>query len=93
MTCDKSCTDCPQINGSYWLLPILLGAIGGIVMYLATKDINYPVARKGLLVGLYLSFVPVAIMGVVALFTMNPIIGLLGIAPLAATAIYQLKSA
>jgi hypothetical protein len=92
MTCDKSCANCPQINGSVWLLPILLGALGGIIMYLTTKDINYQVSRKGLLVGLYLSFVPIAIMGAIALTMMNSIIGLLALAPLAATAIYQLKS-
>ena len=93
MTCDKSCTDCPQVNGSYWLLPILLGAIGGIAMYLATKDINYPVARKGLLVGLYITVAPVAIFGVISLFVMNPLIGFFAMLPLAATVWYQKKSA
>ena len=53
----------------WYLAPIFLGILGGIVMYLVIKDDDPKMAKKGLIVGLILTavsviaYVPFAIMG------------------------------
>ena len=56
-------------SGMWYLAPIFLGILGGIVMYLVIKDDDPKMAKKGLIVGLILTavsviaYVPFAIMG------------------------------
>jgi hypothetical protein len=47
-----------KTDSVYWLLPILLGFIGGIVMYFVLLDKNPQTAMKGLKVGILITVVP-----------------------------------
>ena len=42
------------VSNWYYLLPILLGLIGGIIMYFVVKDKNKKMAKNGLMLGLAL---------------------------------------
>lgn len=42
---------------AWWLAPIFLGWLGGLLMWLALKEENKPMAKKGLIVGIVLTVV------------------------------------
>jgi len=41
-----------KVSKAYYLLPIFLSFIGGLIMYFIVKDRNKAMARNGLLLGL-----------------------------------------
>lgn len=47
----------PRVNGAWWLLPILLGWIGGLIAYFVNREADPATARAMLLVGIALSLV------------------------------------
>lgn len=51
-----------RVNGAWWLLPILLGWIGGLVAYFAVRGTDPQTARAMLIVGIVLSLVGVIIL-------------------------------
>ena len=42
-------------SDAWYLLPILFGVIGGIIMYFVIHDENHKMAKKGFYVGLFLT--------------------------------------
>ena len=56
-------------SGMWYLAPIFLGVLGGLVMYLVVKDDDPKMAKKGLIIGLILTaisviaYVPLVIIG------------------------------
>jgi|TARA_B110000211_G_scaffold127754_1_gene146774 bacteriorhodopsin len=43
----------------WYLVPILFSILGGIVMYLGVKDRSPEMAKKGLIVGILISVIPI----------------------------------
>jgi hypothetical protein len=46
-----------RINGAWWLLPIFMGWLGGLIAYLVNRDIDPQRARSMLITGIVLSLV------------------------------------
>ena len=44
-------------SGAWYLAPIFIGILGGLVMYIVIKDDDPKMAKKGLIVGLILTAV------------------------------------
>jgi len=47
------------VNGLWWLAPILLGWLGGVIAWLANRDVDPRVARNMLITGIVISIVGV----------------------------------
>jgi hypothetical protein len=47
----------PRVSGAWWLLPIFLGWIGGLVAWLVNKDVDPDKARAMLITGIVISVV------------------------------------
>jgi CHASE2 domain-containing sensor protein len=45
------------VNGAWWLLPILMGWVGGLIAWLVNKDADPKVARSMLITGIAISAV------------------------------------
>lgn len=54
------------VNGAWWLLPILLGWIGGLIAWLVNKDVDPKTARAMLITGIVIS-----VLGVLLLATLT----------------------
>jgi len=48
-----------RVNGAWWLLPILMGWVGGLIAWLVNKDADPKVARSMLITGIAISAVVV----------------------------------
>jgi len=44
-------------SGAWYLLPIFLGFIGGLIMWLVLRDDNKSMAQKGMIVGIIISVI------------------------------------
>ena len=47
------------MNGLWWLAPILLGWLGGVIAWLVNRDVDPRVARNMLITGIVISAVSV----------------------------------
>ena len=52
-----SATPKRRVNGAWWLLPILMGWVGGLIAWLVNKDADPKVARSMLITGIAISAV------------------------------------
>ena len=50
-------------TAAWYLMPIFLGWLGGLIMYLVLKDENKSMAKNGLIIGIVLT-IPSVIIGV-----------------------------
>jgi len=46
-----------RVSGAWWLLPILMGWVGGLIAWLVNKDADPKVARSMLITGIAISAV------------------------------------
>ena len=46
-----------RVSGAWWLLPILMGWVGGLIAWLVNKDADPKVARSMLITGIAISVV------------------------------------
>jgi hypothetical protein len=53
--------DKPKVSTWWWLLPIFLTAMGGILMFIALRKENYAVALKGLFLGFIIAGICIVI--------------------------------
>jgi len=60
-------SDARQSNKVWYILPILLGFIGGIIMYFMVKEFDKQLAKKGLLLGFLLSILGFVLMATLTL--------------------------
>ena len=67
-----------KVSGAYWLLPIFLSFIGGIIAWALVKKRDSKKARLLLVVGIALTFVMPFVFFIVAAFISGFIIGLSG---------------
>jgi hypothetical protein len=51
-----------RVNGAWWLLPILLGWVGGLIAYFVNREADPATARAMLVVGIVLSLVGVLLL-------------------------------
>lgn len=51
-----------RVSGAWWLLPILLGWIGGLIAYFVNREADPAIARAMLLVGIGLSVLGVILL-------------------------------
>ena len=49
------------VSGAWWLLPILVGWLGGLIAWLVNKEIDPPKARAMLITGIVVSLLAFAI--------------------------------
>jgi hypothetical protein len=75
-----------QHSKAWYLVPIFLGIIGGLIMYLILKDDNLSMAKKGLYLGIILTVVFV-VLGIVVGISSYFVSGLLGVSPVPSIAI------
>ena len=59
-----------KIHPIQWLLPIFFGIIGGVIFWAINKDTNPDKARTGLILGIGLSAVSIALYALMALTMM-----------------------
>ena len=59
-----------KISAFQWLLPIFFGIIGGVLFWAINKDQNPDTARTGLILGIGLSAVSIALYALMALTMM-----------------------
>lgn len=52
----------PRVNGAWWLLPILLGWVGGLIAYFVNRETDPAAARAMLVVGIALSLLGVMLL-------------------------------
>ena len=45
----------------WWLLPILLNILGGILMFIALRKENYDIAKKGLIMGFIITAIEIGV--------------------------------
>ena len=50
-----------RVSGAWWLLPILVGWLGGLIAWLVNKEIDPPKARAMLITGIVVSLVAFAV--------------------------------
>jgi uncharacterized membrane protein YeaQ/YmgE (transglycosylase-associated protein family) len=50
-----------KVNGAWWLLPILVGWLGGLIAWLVNKDVDRRVARNMLITGIVVSVIAVVV--------------------------------
>jgi len=67
-----------KVSGAYWLLPIFLVFIGGIIAWALVRKRNGSKARLLLIVGIALTFVMPFVLFLVAAYITGFIIGLSG---------------
>lgn len=63
-------------SSAWYLVPILFGIIGGLVMFLVLKDQNRRMAKKGLVVGIIftvIGFVVGVIIGLLEVLMFSPL--------------------
>ncbi|MGI0011627.1 MAG: hypothetical protein ACREAE_09535 [Nitrosopumilaceae archaeon] len=56
-------TSTKRPSSVWYLLPIFFGIIGGLIMFFVIKDEDRKMAKKGLIVGIILSFIGIIIYG------------------------------
>jgi len=54
-----------RTSKAWYLVPIFFGIIGGLVMFLVLRDENKIMAKKGLILGIIMSVVGIAIYGAI----------------------------
>ena len=50
-----------SVSGWWWLLPIFLNILGGIMMFIALRRENYDIAKKGLIMGFIITVLEIAL--------------------------------
>jgi hypothetical protein len=50
-----------RVSGAWWLLPILVGWLGGLIAWLVNKDVDQPKARAMLITGIVVSLIAFAV--------------------------------
>ncbi len=50
-----------RVNGAWWLLPILVGWLGGLIAWLVNRDVDRRVARNMLITGIVVSVIAIVI--------------------------------
>ena len=50
-----------SVSGWWWLLPIFLNILGGILMFIALRRENYDIAKKGLFMGFIITAIEIAV--------------------------------
>ena len=63
---DRECKQCRATphrrkSDAWYLLPILFGLLGGVIMYFVLHDENHKMAKKGFFVGLIMSLAIVSL--------------------------------
>ena len=50
-----------KVSNWWWLLPIFLNILGGILMFIALRRENYDIAKKGLIMGFIITVLEIAL--------------------------------
>ena len=50
-----------KVSNWWWLLPIFLNILGGIMMFIALRKENYDVAKKGLIMGFIITAIEISL--------------------------------